>query len=412
MKKLIYGAAAGLMALSLPACSDDSSAETNGPTREIAMTRGETEAVADLSDFSLKLFDNVVSERSDNKTNISISPLATSMMLGMIANGVEGETKADLLKAMLGDENASIDELNQLMAKLMEELPSLDNKVDVKMANSMWHTTSISPSDAFRNSVEASYGAHIDVIDFNSPEHITAIDRWASECTAGSLDAIYRNPGINKPNRLFYSLVCFDGKWSRRFDKSKTKPTPFHNADGTTTDVPMMDSGTSTYPVKKSEDYVAVSLPYGNGAYSIDLFLPAEGSTTAELASKLADGGWRRHTMASQVDETAVKLPRFRVECHTDFENSLKACGLESLYTSSDDFIQMGTKSNAMGQIEQSIVVDLDEEGTKVKAVTYGKGEAGAYLPGRLVMFDEPFLYIIHEKSTGAVLLAGTVNML
>ena len=59
--------------------------------------------------------------------------------------------------------------------------------------------------------------------------------------------------------------------------------------------------------------------------------------------------------------------------------------------------------------VQQDAVIKVDEEGTEAAVVSHaGFGKLDA-LPGPAVTFhaDHPFLYLITENSTGAILFAG-----
>lgn len=412
-KKFFYAASASLMMLPLASCSDSSdSGEVNEPRREVVMSRAEVQAVADLTDFSFKLFDASVAQVAADSiiSNIAVSPLGVSMLLGMISNGVEGATQAELLKAMLGDENANIDELNALMAKLMAELPALDKKVDVKIANSMWHTDNIVPSGGFVNAMNSCYNADVNRRDLNSKAVEDEINNWARSSTSGSIDSIYLVNQNPCPTYCIYSLLCFDGKWGCRFDKDLTKLSDFRNADLTVSTVDMMSSGSKTYPVKMGENYVSVSMPYGSGSFMIDLFLPSEGSVVDDVAATLAAGGWRRHSSMQVSNSVSVKLPRFELRSENDLLRLLKRCGIEKMFEKSDDFAPMTSGSVGITSAAQGISISVDEDGTKIKVVTSSSGDMSYF--AEEMIFDEPFLYVIHEKSTGAVVLTGIVNRL
>ena len=69
----------------------------------------------------------------------------------------------------------------------------------------------------------------------------------------------------------------------------------------------------------------------------------------------------------------------------------------------------MCDQSSYVDFVQQDAIVKVDEEGTEAAAVTVIGMEYDAADPTRKAVFhaDHPFLYLITETSTGAVLFAG-----
>src|SRR5690606_13192883 len=64
------------------------------------------------NEFAWKTFSDVLSGESSDK-NVLYSPLSALIVLAMTANGAEGETRAEMLKALaLGDGEARMTEVN------------------------------------------------------------------------------------------------------------------------------------------------------------------------------------------------------------------------------------------------------------------------------------------------------------
>lgn len=59
--------------------------------------------------------------------------------------------------------------------------------------------------------------------------------------------------------------------------------------------------------------------------------------------------------------------------------------------------------------LKQSLSLDVDEEGTIIRVETVTDGDL-ADVPQAIdqITFDRPFVYVVWEQSTGAILIAGT----
>ena len=60
-----------------------------------------------------------------------------------------------------------------------------------------------------------------------------------------------------------------------------------------------------------------------------------------------------------------------------------------------------------VSNMRQKSYVSIDEEGTEAAAVTEAEMRKNA-AGNPMLVFDRPFVYLIREKSTGAILFAGT----
>ncbi len=65
------------------------------------------------------------------------------MALGMLLNGAENETAAEILKT-LKMEGVSLADLNDAYKTLLNDMPVADSKVSLGLANSVWYQKYIS----------------------------------------------------------------------------------------------------------------------------------------------------------------------------------------------------------------------------------------------------------------------------
>lgn len=385
IRSFTFIAATAAFATIITGCSDSPRNTEQESLRTVEMSRGESETVSALNAFSFNLFKAVSTDEQfaeHYNGNYALSPLSVSFFLGMMANGVEGETRGELVSKVLNDENADIDALNNLMAKLMNELPTLDSKVKIGISNLFCYRESvINPDDKFIQTIRDYFKAEISD-NFNYPGY----------------------------NLSMNNEVEFHGFWKDPFDKEKTQGCNFRNSNGTIAIVDMM-SNSETYPAFTADKYTVVRLPYNSGAFTMHLFLPNDGLNSEDVVTMLANGEWDRYCSSQVTSYSRVKLPKFNTEIKFDLFRSLKECGLNKIFVYSEDFRPMLSENvcDHLG-IFQKINLKVDEEGTQFVAIT----DQGDISPGpsEEIVFDRPFVYVISEQSTGSILIAGTVNNL
>ena len=59
-------------------------------------------------------------------------------------------------------------------------------------------------------------------------------------------------------------------------------------------------------------------------------------------------------------------------------------------------------------KFRQKTYISVDEKGTEAAAVTVAEMRKNGGSMGTVVDFDRPFIYLIRESSTGAILFIGT----
>ncbi|NYB74185.1 hypothetical protein HZF24_08515 [Sedimentibacter hydroxybenzoicus DSM 7310] len=96
-----------------------------------------------ILDFTWKMF----KESSKNKGNMMISPTSVYFALAMTANGAEGETKEEMLRA-LSAENITLDDLNKGLYGWMNAITG-DETVKLSIANSIWYRDDFKANEDF-----------------------------------------------------------------------------------------------------------------------------------------------------------------------------------------------------------------------------------------------------------------------
>ena len=209
------------MSLSLWGCQSEEE-DTNIVLKErkdIVLSRSEEEILDKSFDFAFRLFSQV-NDAETEKPNWMISPLSASYALGMMANGADGNTLAEI-KEVLGYENASMDELNAYYKMLTETLVDLDNSTQIGIANSLWLKNGFPVKDTYVDAVESSYDADVDYLKSSGKESADAINRWCAEKTGNLIPKIWDKPVPDDVKMLFLNALSFKGVWKNPFKKSK-----------------------------------------------------------------------------------------------------------------------------------------------------------------------------------------------
>ena len=411
MKKLMFACAATLSMVA--ACQNDEGVNNKVPKeyKPIELTEAQTRMASESTDFAFRFFQTaseVLGKEEQNKNKLILSPVSASYALSMAANGAEGATLTELIE-VLGFSGFSIDEINAYNQKLVQELVQQDNTTLLSMANSLWLLDDFQVLSTYRNALKKNYDAEVRREERAKAKD--AINAWCADKTNGCIPDFLKDDPEGKA--LLLNALYFKGLWAEPFDKGLTQNELFTNEDGTQTEVAMLNRQ-SGYLLAQNDLYATVRLPYGNGAFALQVILPQEGVSLAQCIEALNGASWKALQESITWKEVDVKLPKFTIE---DYQNSLirvlMAMGVQEAFRNSADFSKMANKDLMISSVDQSVYFRLDEEGTEAAAVTgIGMSQALPQNPYGVYEFhvDRPFLFLLTEKSTDSVLFMGQVT--
>lgn len=371
-------------------------------------TAGELRVSAPFADqttqFAFDLVKRVSAQEGQDK-NVFISPLSLHMTLGMILNGANGKTAQEIQKTLKLDAQ-TLAEANQTYQNLMDNLPGVDPQVTLSLANSVWYRNTFAVENAFKDLLGQSFKAQVSAENFEDQATVGKINSWASEKTNGRIPKVIDQ--IQPDNVMFLiNALYFKGDWQTQFDPSKTTDMPFKLASGGTTNVRMMRLNTN---LKRGfrPTYSAFELPYGSDKYAMTVLLPAENMTADALIANFNSAEWTQLQKDMILGNIDIGLPKFTLKYDINLNSALSALGMPTAFTDQADFTKINAKGGlTLSFVKQFTFVAVDEKGTEAAAVTPG-GISTVSLPQSTIC-DRPFVFVIHEKTTGTILFIGKI---
>jgi serpin B len=346
-------------------------------------------------------------------SNAFLSPLSASMALGMTLNGANGETYDGMRTALRLDGLAEA-EINQGYRDLIALLTELDSRTEMRIANSIWGHSTLPIEPAFTDAGRTFFDAEVRTLDFGSPEALTTINDWVSGKTNGKIPKLLDQ--ISPDEVLFLiNAIYFKGKWRSAFDAKDTRDGAFHGADGLDRAARLMWQK-ENLRYDETEDYQAVDLLYGNGAFAMTVLLPKPGKTPAELLAGLDPGSWTALAGRFQEAEVALTFPRFKLEYGRRLNDDLTALGMGIAFDKGRaDFYRIADvrpERLYVSRVDQKTFVEVNEEGTEAAAATaVGVGVTSAPVVVEMRV-DRPFAFAIRERLSGAVVFLGVMNVI
>jgi serine protease inhibitor len=396
-----------LIAAAVLQCSNNPTATDRVVSREL--TASEKLLVESDNEFGLKLFKEIVNEEQDE--NIFISPLSVSMALGMTYNGAAGTTREAMQKT-LELSGLSIEEVNKSYKSLLELLSRLDPKVRFQIANSIWYRKGMSFEKDFIELNKTYFDALVSELDFADPKAAETINGWVDENTNGKITQIV-DPPIDPLMVMFLiNAIYFKGAWTHEFDKELTRDADFFLPDESRKPCKLM-TREGEFRYFENSDFQAVDLPYGDGDFSMIVFLPRRSTDIDSLIAEFSQENWNGWISSFSERKGILALPRFTLKYELKLNHVLNTLGMGIAFRPFEaDFGNMckTRKDLYISEVKHKTFVEVNEEGTEAAAVT-SVGVAVTSVDPTLfwMRVDRPFIFAIRENKSQTLLFMGKI---
>lgn len=413
-KKIKTAALAGLSALALASCSstnkiakEDNATKPNSymdtDAKYLIISNDQRATINKGNEFAVNLFKTQIDMQSK-----VISPLSVSYLMGMLANGADGDTQKEILTS-LGVGDVSLQTLNESYRALLNSTATADKQTTINIANYIAADKHFSLKSDFRNTVGKMYDAGVESLDFSSSKAVDKINQWCSKQTNGMIPKIVDQLSASDVAVLM-NAIYFEGTWETPFEKELTKEENFRGYTRDIKRIQMMHQE-DNFSYLNNNTFEAVTLPYGNRTYNMTVLLPKEGVSIEEMMKQLDAqkiGSLYRDMEKCVVD---LKLPKFTTSTEVVLNDAISKLGAPSIFTGAANFKNMSDASIFISKMLQKAKIEVSEEGTKAAAITAGMVAMTALNPDepRHVKFhaNRPFVYIITERQTGAIFFIG-----
>ncbi len=427
MKQTKFLIAALLLGSMLGACSSSVSIEEAGEPKYVNMyqevkpvrlTAEQTVFANDNNGFTLNFFQSLNGKMKNR--SIVCSPLSITYVLSMVNDGATGTTEQEL-EQTLGFHKGGIQAVNDYCKNLIDNLPHVDEKVQLNIANAIFVNDKYQLKKQFQQDMASYYDAKAEALDFSSPSTLDRINGWCDEKTRGMIPTILERVD---PRTVSYLLnaIYFKAEWASMFEKNETREEVFTTPDGETR-VPLMHQNVYMNYLR-NDQYAAVSIPYGNGQWMMTVMLPEDGKTTDDVISSLAASGWSTDFLKNPLREARryavdLKLPRFETAFDTDDAGGLiellMGMGIRRAFDGNSAEIPNMCENGDLyiSMMKQKAKIKVNEEGSEAAAVTIAglnflSAVADTQEPPKATFHaNRPFVYLIHEQSSGVILFVG-----
>ncbi|XP_069000078.1 pigment epithelium-derived factor isoform X2 [Embiotoca jacksoni] len=355
-----------------------------------------TKMAAATSDFGYNLFRALASREA--ATNIFLSPISVSAAMTQLSMGGSERVQQQLHRVLRYHTLQDLqlhNTLRDLLASIGAGGKGLSSAARVYLARRL------RLKQDFFGLVEQQYGVRPKVL-LGGAKDVKEINDWVSQQTGGKVQRFLakplpRNVGVNPVTAAY-----FKGKWTTRFGQSGALEN-FQVDSGAPVRVPMMQQ--DNYPVKMGADSdlsCTIAQVQMQDDVSMFVFVPdavttnmslLEDSLTAEFVQDLS--------MTLLPVRVSLALPALRISFSTNLLPLLHDLGLSD-WLDNPDLEKISAQPAKLSSLHHKVVMETAPEGNQYASA--------ALTPSHLTYrVDRPFLFLIRDEASGALLFIGRV---
>jgi serpin B len=380
--------------------SAPSGAPPNGDAQRLATTE---------QAFTLALLHRLVAADGSNTT---VCPASLALALSMLQQGARGETETQIAATLQNPEMSSAEQgaaWRSLTAAWATAAKS--GQIALESANSLWVQSGMRLPNAFMAALERYYSTGVWQVDFahDSSGATSAINDWTRSATHNRIPKLFDKGVLTEYTRVVLAnAVYFKAAWTHPFDAAGTSDGPFTLRDGTRATASFMQA-TMPAPISITPQYSAVQLPYRGGRFAALAIMPT-GTSLHRFAAGLSDATLSDIVHALEPQQVLLTMPRFETSSTFDLKSTLAALGMPAAFTDAADFTGIGERLK-VDSVVQRTYLKVAEKGTEAAAATgIGISATSRMADVKDLTLDHPFLFLIRDTVTGAILFASQVE--
>ncbi|KAJ7345137.1 hypothetical protein JRQ81_001087 [Phrynocephalus forsythii] len=341
--------------------------------------------------------------------NIVFSPLSLSFALAIFLLASKGETQNQIVQSL---------NLPVLNGK-EHHFPALFQELRVSITQNKEFTLSESSfcfiqkdfqiKEVFYNLSKQYFDMEYLMVDFsNSSWAKNIINEHIQQKSRGKISALF-DAFDQQAKIILVNYILFQGKWLHPFSTKFTELETFYIDNYRTVQVPMMfktDRVATTFD--KNLRCVVLKLPYRGSAHML-IAMPEKNADYMSLEDHLTNELVESWLKTMETRKTDIYFPKFKLVQTYHMDQLLQDLGIKDLFSYKADLSQLTDQRYVkLSQVVQRAVIEVDEIGTEAMAAT--GSEIMAYSLPPTIRVNRPFLFMIYEETSNALLFVGRVS--
>ena len=383
--------------------------------------------------FALQFYQEAAKD-GKKSGNLAYAPLGVSVGLGILYMGSKRVTLQELQETLAVKEVEQSHLLPAFAAMHWDVVRSTVPKgCDFEAAIRLFAPNDCTTLPAYEDLCQNFEISRLKRVDFKNRPDLARkdINQWADDRTRGKIKDVIPPMGIVDRDIciLLLSAMYLKMQFLRPFDKKDTENQPFHLILKETLSVPTMhQQNLFQYAHSSKMDCDAIELPCTNTHLKLIILLPRKQEGLKKVEEKLSPNNLDA-VLKQMTDETVdVYLPRFHYEAGCLAGEILQKTGLRAIFGQGKADLSGidGSRDLFLSRVYHYINIEVDEgdptdnpgpsslpDGPGPSSAPAGEPSATASggKPSKVKTFraDHPFLFIVKDDRTGAIVVLGRV---
>ncbi|XP_061461434.1 pigment epithelium-derived factor isoform X1 [Rhineura floridana] len=357
---------------------------------------------AAISNFGFDLYRQQSSQAPSS--NILLSPFSIATALSGLSLGA-GERTEDIISRALFYDMLNKAEIHSTYKELLASIAA--SPKGLKSAFRLIMERRLRMKIGFVNELDKAYGVRPRVLSGNTRADLQEINNWVQQRTGGKVTRFLGEipTGLSI---LLLGAAYFKGQWVTRFDTKLTKQQDFHLDEDRTVKVPMMSAPQTVLKYGfDSELDCKIAQLHLTGSTSAMFFLPQSVTQNMTLIEESLTSEFI-HDIDKQLKtvQAVLSLPRLTMTSETRLASTLQAMRLQALF-STPDFSKISAKPVKVSHVQHKVVLELTEDGAGSTSTPETEAERLNFTIE--YHLDRPFLFVLRDNETGALLFIGKI---
>jgi len=361
--------------------------------------------VEKANNFTLNLYGLLLRDHSSE--NLVVSPFNVYVALTMLYEGTNTSTREELGKVMgLNSADAC-----SAYRELISMLPIGGNNTAVLyVANGAWLREGFPFRDEYVSRVKQCFNGYVEYFT-SIDELVESVNKWVEEKTNGLIKNLLSRDLVPPDTvAVLVSAIYFKADWLKEF-----KPygeIRFWNGSEWIYVNGMHVEGDHLRVVNTSE-YIAVEIPYKDTSLSMVIIMPRDFKEAVGDVRELVTKAIENIDNASPILRAHLVMPKFNISFNKVLNGVLWEMGIREVFQPGiADLTRMARVARGsiwVDKVIQKAVIKVNEKGTEAAAVTAIFVLTSAPVYNIEVVVDKPFIYILRDRDSKAILFIGHV---
>lgn len=341
---------------------------------------------------------------SGSSKNLCISPVSITTAGTMLREGA-GRISDPALSSLLHQTGTTASKATAGLQAFYQSIDSYRAKGVLYSANGVWSSTRWPVKKEYSEKLNKLYGAEARSMDFGKPDAHRVVNKWVSDHTNGRINDLFK-PFNSQTCLVLANCLFFKDRWFQPL--ALGREIDFKTGNGRSIKAPGITARGTGYD--RTPEFQRVVLPY-RSSLQMELYLPGQKQSvesvlkSKSLANLVGSG--------AKEEARSASFPKWKSEYTMPLADYWKSHGGAFLFKPGKKLFPgiINVESWIQQAVHKTFIM-VDEKGTEAAAAT-GVAIAGKSLPSQAgpdVVFDRPFVYMITDPSTRAVLFVGVLN--